>query len=346
MKRLIATVLCALFLGGCGLPARGEQYTQTFLDLFDTVTTVTAFCESREAFDALCAEVYGVLWDYHRLCDIYHDYDFPNLKTVNDLAGIRAVEVDERLLRLLSFAKEAAQQTEGSVNIALGPVLSLWHDCRAAAQENPLSAQLPSEEALRSAAENTDIEALELTDRTAFLTRRKMRLDVGAVAKGYAAARAAELLQKKGISGALNLGGTVVTVGTTAGGAPWRVGIQNPDLEAENDTLLTLSLSGQSLVTSGDYQRYMTVGGKRYAHIIDPETLFPPESFSSVSVLCSDAGWGDVLSTALFVLPLEKGQALVEKTDGVEAMWVKKDGEEIFSSGFEAYRSDRQWKNE
>ena len=90
----------------------------------------------------------------------------------------------------------------------------------------------------------------------------------------------------------------------------------------------------------------MTVGGKRYAHIINPDTLFPPESFSSVSVLCSDAGWGDVLSTALFVLPLEKGQALVEKTDGVEAMWVKKDGEEIFSSGFEAYRSDRQWKNE
>ena len=116
-------------------------------------------------------------------------------------------------------------------------------------------------------------------------------------------------------------------------GTPWVVGVNNPD---GGNYLHTLNITGGSLVTSGDYQRYYTVNGKRYHHIIDPETRMPSEYWRSVTILCQDSGLADALSTALFLLPLEEGQALLNKT-GAEAMWVDAQGREFFSPGFSDY---------
>ena len=163
-------------------------------------------------------------------------------------------------------------------------------------------------------------------------------LDLGAIAKGYAVEMAAQMLEEKGISGyVINVGGNVRTVGTKADGSAWVVGIENPDDDGSQPYLAYLHLAGESIVTSGSYQRYYTVEGKAYHHIIDPETLMPAEYYRSVSVICKNSADGDALSTALFCMSLEEGMSLIQNFDGVEAMWVFPDGEKRYSEGFEDY---------
>jgi thiamine biosynthesis lipoprotein len=164
-----------------------------------------------------------------------------------------------------------------------------------------------------------------------------MRLDVGAVAKGYATEQVARWLEAQGVSGwLLNVGGNVRAVGKKPDGSLWMAGLENPDEDAK-DYLAYLQLESEALVTSGSYQRYYIVDGKSYHHIIHPDTLMPSEGYLSVSVICPDSGMGDALSTALFCMPLEDGKALVESMEGVEALWLTTDGVQTTTSGWHKY---------
>jgi thiamine biosynthesis lipoprotein len=165
-----------------------------------------------------------------------------------------------------------------------------------------------------------------------------MKLDVGAIAKGYAVEMVVRSLEELGISGyVLNVGGNVRTVGPKGDGEPWLVGIENPTEDAAEPYLVYLHLTNHSLVTSGSYQRYYVVDGTRYHHIIDPATLMPAQGYLSVSIICPSSADGDALSTALFCLSPEEGLALIRSLDGIEAMWVLSDGTKQFSDGFLQY---------
>ena len=132
----------------------------------------------------------------------------------------------------------------------------------------------------------------------------------------------------------LNVGGNIRSVGVKPDGSSWTIGIENP---SGGDYLVFLQLNGQAVVTSGSYQRYYTVSGKTYHHIIHPETLMPAEGFVSVSVVSPHSGYADALSTALFCLPLEEGLRLVESLPDLEALWVSDDGTKTESSGWNQY---------
>ena len=160
-------------------------------------------------------------------------------------------------------------------------------------------------------------------------------IDVGAIAKGYATEQVAKFLEEQGITGyVLNVGGNIRAVGSKDDGNPWTVGIENPMSE---DYFAYLEIKGMSVVTSGSYQRYYYVDGKKYHHIIHPDTLMPSEGFLSVSVICRDSGLGDALSTALFCMPQDEGLSMIESIPDVEAMWVTDDGEKAVSSGWDNY---------
>jgi thiamine biosynthesis lipoprotein len=120
---------------------------------------------------------------------------------------------------------------------------------------------------------------------------------------------------------------------------PWKVGIENPNtqMQEEKPHIEYLEMSDLSLVTSGCYQRFYEVGGKSYHHIIDPETLYPGERYLSVSVLTTDSGLGDALSTSLFLMDIDEGKKLVDSLENVEVMWVMPNGEQVYSKGFKAY---------
>lgn len=335
MKRRFCIVLAlTLLLSGCVLntaPAK-KQYSATFLTLFDTVTTVVGLESSQEAFSEKAQAVHDTLLTYHRLFDIYNDYEgIANLKTVNDAAGKEAVQVDQAIIDLLLSCKAYYALTGGRVNAAMGSVLKLWHEARNDGINDPRHAALPDAQALRQAAQHTDFDKVIIDEEasTVYISDPELRLDVGAIAKGWAAQQVAQVVPEGLL---ISVGGNVCATGPKdESGTAWVVGIQNPD---GGNYLHTLYITGGSVVTSGDYQRAYAVDGKLYHHIIDPDTLYPSEYWRSVTVVCADSGLADALSTALFLLPLEEGQALLAKCDA-HAMWVDAEGKRFYSPGFE-----------
>ena len=335
MKRFLTLLLAVLLLGGCTPKEPQEsRYQATFLELFDTVTTIVGYAPTEEAFSTTAEAIHDDLESYHQLFDIYNTYPgVVNLKTLNETAATAPVKVDEKIMELLKFCREVYDATSGKVNIAMGSVLQLWHEAREDGIADPENAKLPEEAALTEAAKHTDLSQLILDEEagTVFYADPEMSLDVGAIAKGYAL----EQVCKTAPEGLLiSVGGNVRATGPKPDGGSWVVGIQNPT--GEDGYLHTLEVQDISVVTSGDYQRYYTVDGVSYHHIIDPETLYPGRLWRAVTVLCPDSGLADGLSTALFLLPQAEGQALLDKF-GCEALWVDSDNNLHYSPGFRDY---------
>ena len=336
MRRLLAVFAATcLLLTACAAKTETQKkrYNASFLDVFDTVTNIVGFADSESEFEETVQALHEDLLHYHRLFDIYNDYEgVPNLKTVNEKAGVAPVKVDAAIIDLLKDCKTYYDLTDGRVNVAMGSVLNLWHEARTEGINDPANAALPSGDALEEAAAHVRMDALILDEAnsTVFLSDAGARLDVGAIAKGWSVQRVCE----NAPAGLLiSVGGNVCATGPKdEQGSAWVVGVQNPD--SGQDYLHTLYLTKGSVVTSGDYQRGYLVNGNYYHHIIDPDTLYPSTYWRSVTVVCPDSGVADALSTALFVLSQEEGQALLDKTDA-KAMWLDGAGNRFYSPGFE-----------
>ncbi|MEA4970494.1 MAG: FAD:protein FMN transferase [Candidatus Pelethousia sp.] len=350
IKRLTALFLCLalLFTSGC-MPRVQRRYRAQFLSLFDTVTTITGYAQSEAQFTELAEKLRAKLEEYHQLYDIYHDYEgVNNIKTINDNAGAAPVKVDHRIIELLKLMIVRNRQTGGAVNVAMGAVLSIWHDYREAGLQDPENARLPPMELLRAAAEHTDIANIVIDEAasTVYLRDPQMRLDVGSTAKGYAAEQVALYAKNLGAASMLiSVGGNVRTIGSkleadSKGDTRWNIGIQNPDKTSDQTEILYVLVNDAAIVSSGIYERYYVVDGVQYSHIIDPDTLMPSTNYLQVTILCGDSGTADSLSTAVFNLPLEEGKRLLAGMDGVEAAWVLPDGSIEYTSGFSAYVKD------
>lgn len=342
---LISLLLQCLMLPSCKEEEKLQKYSDYSFEYFDTVSSIVGYAKDQEEFDSVSEYALSLLGEYHRLYTIYHRYEgLENLCTINDLkdGAHRTVKVDRRIIDMLLFSKEAYRLTNGAVNIAMGSVLSIWHDYRTLGSDDPFNSSLPPMEMLTEAAKHTDIECLVIDEEscTVTITDPKMKLDVGAIAKGYAVEMVAKALEDMGVTGyVLNVGGNVRAIGRKGDGTLWKVGIEDPK-DTDGEYVAYLHISDQAIVTSGSYQRYYIVNGKRYHHIISKDTLMPAEGFLSVSVLCKNSAYGDALSTALFCMTLQDGLALVESMADTEVMWITSDGEKHFSSGFMQYTSE------
>ena len=355
---LLAAALSPSLLAGCGSTSGStassaadgpQRYSTVFYDVFDTVTQVIAYCDSEEEFTAQMDALHADLVEYNQLYDIYNDYDgVTNIKTINDNAGTAPVTVDDKILGMLELAQTMYDTTGGKLNIALGSVLNIWHNYREAAlaDDNDSNNQLPTQEELDAAAQHCDIANLIIDEdaKTVYLADPAMSLDVGSVGKGYAVEMVCRAAEARGLTSALvSVGGNLRAIGTKPDGSQWTGGVENPWNASEVYTNTNsifgspINMSDLALVTSGDYQRYFVVDGKRYHHIIDPDTLWPAAYYNGVTVLCPDSGMADCLTTALFCMPLEEGQKLVESLDGVEAMWCTPDKQATTSSGWDSH---------
>ena len=334
-------ILLAASLFGCSAK-KMSRYESEFLELFDTATMIVGYAESKEQFTEYSQLIYDNLKMYHEQYDIYNNYDgINNIKTINDNAGVKPVKVDRKIIELLKFSKKAYELTNGKTNVAFGSVLKLWHDYRIKGIDDPENASLPPYELLKEASLHTDINNVIIDEEnsTVFLKDPDMSLDVGSVAKGYATEQVSRIVRESGLKSAIiSVGGNVRTIGKRADSdTQWNVGIQNPDGESEKKIVKTVNLSDTSLVTSGDYERYYTVDGKEYNHIINPETLYPAEYFSSVTIVCEDSGLADALSTAVFCMTSEEGKKLINSIPETEAMWIYNDGKIEYSEHFEDF---------
>lgn len=314
MKRCLAALALAVLL--C-LPLTACQkqqnlYSATWFDLFDTVAIVQGYAAGQDEWNAQAAAVQEDLSRYNELFDIYNHYDdVVNLYDVNAGAAAAPVAVDDELYAFLRWCKDTVYPaTDGATNIAAGAVLRLWHDARESDSPAP-----PDAEVIAAALEHIDIENLVLDDdaQTVYFADPAMTLDVGAVGKGYAVEQAAQAAQARGLTSALlNIGGNVRAIGTKPGGKLWTAGVENPWGDDPAYIQAVELADGDSLVISGDYQRYFEYGGVRYAHLIDLTTGWPARHVSSVAVLAhaDTGGLADALSTGLFCLPESTGQTL------------------------------------
>ncbi len=343
LKKIALCLFCLLGLlasfAGCSQNSQqdAQPLGKIWFNWFDTVSYLYSYAgDPAEVFEEHAAGISGILTEYHQLFDIYHEYSgINNLCTVNRLAGGDPLPVDEKLVEFLLYARELYDLTGGEMNILMGPVLKLWHDARTAAGEGPDRAYLPDTADLEAAARYTDLSLLEIDEQacTVRLLDEHAAIDVGAVGKGYATEQAARWLEGQGATAyVLNIGGNIRILGTRPDGTGWKTAVKDPEAP-DSAYAATLDLTDTSCVTSGDYERFFSVGGKRYHHIIDRDTLQPATQFASVTVVTKDSGLADALSTALFCMDLARGQALVSGLAGVEVLWIDHAGVKTATQG-------------
>lgn len=346
VKFLLATSLC-LLLVGCK-NEKIQMYSYSFIGPFDTQFEFKAYANNQKEFDSYSQTVKSEFEYYNQLFDKYNLYEgVNNIKTINDYAGQAPISVEQPIIDLLEMNKQYYYKYSNNVNVAMGSVLEIWHNAR---EMN--DGTVPSKELLDEANKYTDLEKVVIDkDKNTVYIEEGMSLDVGATAKGFASERVKEKLIEVGCeSFLLSAGGNIVSHGKRLVEADpsslskvlpnclthFAVGVQSPQDGAYENKVNTVALilDGTSVVTSGDYQRYF-IGddGNYYHHIIDPISLFPPHYFRSVTILTNDSSLADFLSSAVYLMPLDQGQAFIESMEGVEAVWLCNDGTIVSSSG-------------
>lgn len=322
MKRLLILLLIlCLPLAGCG----GEGQRTDTVYAMDTVMELTVCGDGAEAaLEAAKAEVY-------RLDGLFDRRNEDGEIFALNRDGEAAVSEDTRALLLK--AAEIRVITDGAFDVTVAPVMDLWgfYDQRY---------RVPAADEIASALESVG-GALEFEGDSVRLGQG-VQLDPGGIAKGYTSAKIMDIFREKGVtSGLVSLGGNVQALGLRPDGQPWRVAVQDPDGEGYAGIL---RLRDMAAVTSGDYQRYFEQDGKKYHHLIDPDTGYPAESgLRSVTVVCADGTMADGLSTALFVMGRDRALELWRRRGDFEAVFIDGEGKLTATAGLEGvFESERE----
>ena len=316
--------------------AQLTRFSGFTLDYFDTLSIVIGYAETREEFDYFSSLIISELRKMHMLFDIYHEHPgINNIRTVNINAGIAPVEVDPTIIQLLNASVEAYHLTGGVFNIALGPVLEVWHSHRTSYPHT-----LPDMRTLLAANEYSNIRdiIIDAENSTVFLPHENMSLDVGGIAKGFALEIAVARAREAGfVSFLLNMGGDVLTAYPPPGQNYWSVAVESPLGDGHVDAV---AVSNMAVLASGDYRRFFVVDGIAYGHLIDPATLMPARLFRSVTVIHPRALYAEILSSAAFIMDINSGMELLAE-HGAEAIWITYDGQIITTPGYARFSATR-----
>lgn len=313
---LSAALLSAAFLlTGCsGAPAQ-EPESATFFAM-DTAMDFTVYGDAALLDEA--ETLIGSLEEQVSVTDEHSDIYAIDHTGSGSLSGNAA--------ELMAQALELCRRTGGALDISVYPIVRAWGFTTG-------SYQVPDEETIQSLLPLVDYTQIQYDAATSVVTLPEgMEIDLGSVAKGYAGQLAAQMLREHGVQSALlNLGGNVQTVGAKPDGSPWQIGIKDPQGE---DAMMVLSVEDQAVVTSGGYERYFEQDGQTYWHIMDPSTGHPADSgLISVTIVGDEGVVCDGLSTALFVMGLEKAADLWAQSGDFEAVFVTASGEVYITEG-------------
>lgn len=251
------------------------------------------------------------------------------ISKINQQAGKSWVSVSPELLFIICAAKRYARITNGLFNITVAILIDLW---RRYGRAGLIPPHYLIEEKLRLV--NYEDILIDEEESRVKLQKRRQKIDLGGIAKGYLANCVIEFYNKYGLDSAMiNLGGNVTLLGRRENEKPWQVGIQDPE-QGRGECLATIAVSNTSVVTSGNYERFFLEGDRRYHHILNPFTGYPANSgLNSVTIVHSDALLADVLSTSVFIAGLEKGIKLLFRFSDIEAIIVTKSREIYLSRG-------------
>jgi thiamine biosynthesis lipoprotein len=248
---------------------------------------------------------------------------------INRNAGLSPVTVDKELFDLINRSLAISNITDGAFDISYASLDKVWKF------DGSMKVK-PSNEEILNSIEQIGFQKILLNhnDTSVFLTKKGMKIGFGGIGKGYAADKAKALLISKGVkAGIINASGDMNTWGTMPNGEEWKIAITNP--MNKNNVFATLPLKKGAVVTSGDYEKFVTFDGVRYAHIINPKTGYPSTGIISASVFAPSAEMADALATSIFVMGVENGIFLINQLKEVECIIIDTDGKVFKSNGIE-----------
>lgn len=305
-------------------PAKQNAVYKQSLKLMGNRFEISVVAESKavadEHIDCAVAEIRrieGLLTTYR-----------PDSQTnqINEQAGIGPVRVDQEVFQLIERSTKISYLTQGAFDITYGSIdKSLWNF-------DVNMKELPDAEVAKKSVSLIDYRNIELNaaDSTIFLKCKGMRIGFGGIGKGYAADRAKQILQTRNVtSGIVNAAGDLITWGVQPNGKPWTIAIADPDHKVPYFS--TLSISNMAIATSGNYEKYAMIDGKRYSHTIDPKTGLPVSGIKSVSVICPNAELADALATPIMVMGVKVGLNLINQLKQVACIIID-DNDKIFTS--------------
>lgn len=234
---------------------------------------------------------------------------------INENAGIQAVKVESEVFELIVRAKRISEITDGAFDLSYGSLdKRFWNF-------DKTMAQLPDTQTAKEKVKLINYKniILDKTLGTVFLKEKGMRIGFGGIGKGYAADKAAQLLRNKGVtSGIVNASGDLITWGNQPNGNPWTISLAHPDLPTE--AFSKLNISNLAVATSGNYEKFVMIDGKKYSHTINPKTGYPISGIKSVSIICPIAELADALATPVTIMGVEAGLNLINQLNGVEGI--------------------------
>ncbi|MBS1126153.1 MAG: hypothetical protein H6Q93_142 [Nitrospirae bacterium] len=313
---LLPFLLLCMLLSSCSAN-RLSAYKKSKA-LLDTFVTITVVAASQDMADKAIEDAFNVIEKFGDLVNFYSDKS--ELSAINRNAGIREVRVSPETLDIIEKALFVSEKSGGAFDPTIGPEIKLW---------DFLKKVKPSDAEIRKNLPLVNYKniIIDRTKSTVFLSRRDMLLDLGGIAKGFAADLAVQSLKQKGISsGLVAVAGDIKAFGLKPDKKPWIVGIKNPRQKSNDDEIIArVPLSDKAISTSGDYERYFIMDGKRFHHLLIPKSGYPANTCQSVSVIADQGVMTDAFSTAFFVLGPERGLGLAKEM-GMDVMIIDSKG--------------------
>ena len=327
LKSLIFSLLLIFslgILGGCSNNNKPSEPLSESELLMGTVVTVSLYDSDNQE---ILNKVFNKVKELESTLSINENGTL--VDKINENAGIAPVKVDDDTYTLVKKGIEYSELSNGLFDISVGPIVKLWNI-------GLPEAKVPTQEEIDAKLPLINYKDIELndSDKTIYLKKAGMMIDLGGIAKGYTADVISDMLTEEGVNSAIiNLGGNVFTHGKKVNGDDWKIGIQNPYSE-RGGIIGTLVTSNKSVVTSGIYERYLEENGIKYHHILSPKTGYPYENeIAGITIVSDNSTDGDALSTSVFAMGVEEGMKFVNSLDGIDAIFITKDNKVYITNG-------------
>lgn len=330
MTRALIIAACLAALSGCGKesapPATEAGIVERSRVSMGSEVHLTAWTSDEPAALAAFEAAFDEFDRLDALMSVWKEGS--EIEQLNHAAGEKPVPIGRDVLDVLSMARQTSEWTEGKFDVTFGVLSGLWKF------DHDLDGTIPARADVVARLPLIDYRQLDVdvAKSTAFLKQKGMRVHLGGIGKGYAVDRAAAILRGRGFNDFMIQSGGDLYVAGQRGDRPWRAGIQDPR-GPEGTSFAAMDLTDSAFTTSGDYERFFMKDGRRYHHIIDPDTGEPAHGCRSVTIVARTATLADALDTGIFILGPEKGMALIERLNGVEGVIVTSSNNVLVSSG-------------